>query len=79
MSEVMRFLSKAKDILLLKEQRSIWTCYRLFLKPCRNLFGYLDKFYVVQTNQLPLMKKGIGAASRRAQAFRGGDVRELAV
>lgn len=58
MSEIMGCLQEAKDLLLLKEYRSVWNCYRLFLRPCRNLFGYLDKFYVPQANQMPLLKKG---------------------
>ena len=31
----------------------------MFLKPCRNLFGYLDKFHVPQNNQMLLQKKGL--------------------
>jgi len=58
MSEIMLCLQEARDLLLLKEYRSVWNCYRLFLKPCRNLFGYLDKFHVPQNNQVPLQKKG---------------------
>jgi hypothetical protein len=58
MGDATRHLRDARDIYVLKEYQNIWNSYRLFLKPCRNMFAYLDKFYIPQNSLMPLQKKG---------------------
>jgi hypothetical protein len=57
-----RHLKSAQEVFVLKEFRSIWNCYRVFLRPLKNLFAYLDKFHIPNNSLMPLEKKGRSVA-----------------